>query len=228
VDVEKCAYYVNKLCQSVGLETGKWRQIVTSQTAHTKYKWPPCDPEPKTPWKFSAYATENIGQLTKVRTPRRLKNWADKLRKLITENIPLHWVLSENSELNQIKTYSNKSAYMAHAVTFAAIRTTKTREHFAESSYTFAIASTDNAQHKNCLSSGSDDRLGRNMFRVLKRSPISQPHTLGLRRGYSDRKAVGKHDRTPTKIASEKENFPATLIMTSAWPDWSKFQFLRA
>jgi len=26
---------------------------------------------------------------------------------------------------------------------------------------------------------------------VLKRSPISQPHTLGLRRGYSDGKAVG-------------------------------------
>ena len=26
--------------------------------------------------------------------------------------------------------------YMAHAVTFAAIRTTKTREHFTESSYT--------------------------------------------------------------------------------------------
>ena len=24
-------------------------QIVTSQTAHTKYKWPPYDPEPKTP-----------------------------------------------------------------------------------------------------------------------------------------------------------------------------------
>jgi len=53
-----------------------------------------------------------------------------------------------------------------------------------------AIASTDNAQHKNCPSSGIGDRPGRDLFRVLKRSPISQPHTLGLRRGYSDGKAV--------------------------------------
>ena len=54
-----------------------------------------------------------------------------------------------------------------------------------------AIASTDNAQHKKCPSSGIDDRPGRDLFRVLKRSPISQPHTPGLRRGYSDGKAVG-------------------------------------
>ena len=38
--------------------------------------------------------------------------------------------------------------------------------------------------------SGIDDP-GRDLFRVLKRSPISQPHTLGFRRGYSDGKAVG-------------------------------------
>ena len=54
-----------------------------------------------------------------------------------------------------------------------------------------AIASTDSAQHKNCPSSDIDDRPGRDLFRVLKRSPISQPHTLGLRRGYSDAKVVG-------------------------------------
>ena len=41
--------YVKKLRQNVGLETWKWRQIVTSQTANTKYKWPPYDPEPKSP-----------------------------------------------------------------------------------------------------------------------------------------------------------------------------------
>ena len=52
VDVEKYAFYVNKLRQNVGLETGKWRQIVTSQTAHTKYKWPPYDPEPNPPMKI--------------------------------------------------------------------------------------------------------------------------------------------------------------------------------
>ena len=51
--------YVNKLRQNVGLETWTWRQIVTSQTVYTKYKWPPHDPEPKPPvWKFSAYATD--------------------------------------------------------------------------------------------------------------------------------------------------------------------------
>jgi len=34
------------------------RQSVTSQTGHTKDKWPPYDPEPKPPpWKFSAYTT---------------------------------------------------------------------------------------------------------------------------------------------------------------------------
>jgi len=41
VDVENSAYYLKKLCQNVGLETWIWRQIVTSQTAHTNYKWPP-------------------------------------------------------------------------------------------------------------------------------------------------------------------------------------------
>ena len=42
-------YYVNKLRQNVGLETCKWREIVTSQTANTKYKWPSYDPEPTPP-----------------------------------------------------------------------------------------------------------------------------------------------------------------------------------
>ena len=41
VCVEEYAYYVNKLRQNVGLETWIWRQTVTSQTAHPKYKWPP-------------------------------------------------------------------------------------------------------------------------------------------------------------------------------------------
>jgi len=58
VDVEKYAYYVNKLRQNVGLETWKRRRIVTSQRAHTKYKCPPYDPERTPPWKFSAYATD--------------------------------------------------------------------------------------------------------------------------------------------------------------------------
>ena len=64
-------------------------------------------------------------------------------------------------------------------------------EDFEEKFLYNAIASTDNAQHKNCPSSGIDDRPGRDSFRVLKISPISQPHTLGLRQGYSYGKAVG-------------------------------------
>ena len=38
---EEYAHYGHKLRQNVGLETLIWRPIVTSQTAHTKYKWPP-------------------------------------------------------------------------------------------------------------------------------------------------------------------------------------------
>jgi len=55
------AYCVNKLRQNVSLETWIWHQIVTSQTVHKKYKWPPyacdaCEWTP-TPWKFYACAT---------------------------------------------------------------------------------------------------------------------------------------------------------------------------
>ena len=52
VDVEKYAYYVNKLRQNVGLETWMCCQIVTSQTAHTKNKWPPYAAEWTTPMKI--------------------------------------------------------------------------------------------------------------------------------------------------------------------------------
>ena len=53
VDVEKYAYYVNKLRQNVGLEKWLWRQIVTSQTEHTKYKWLPHATEWTPPKKIS-------------------------------------------------------------------------------------------------------------------------------------------------------------------------------
>jgi len=33
---------------------------VTSQSAHTKYKWPPYATEWNPPWKFSAYATGSV------------------------------------------------------------------------------------------------------------------------------------------------------------------------
>jgi len=41
VRFEKYAYCVNKRRENVGLEIWIWRQIVPSQRAHTKYKWPP-------------------------------------------------------------------------------------------------------------------------------------------------------------------------------------------
>jgi len=50
-------YYVNKLRQNVGLETWKWRQIVTSQTAH-QIQMTSIWPWTKTPSRtLSAYAT---------------------------------------------------------------------------------------------------------------------------------------------------------------------------
>jgi len=60
VRVEEYADYVNKFLQNVGLETWIWRQIVTSQRAHTKYKWPPHATEWNPPWKRSVYATDQI------------------------------------------------------------------------------------------------------------------------------------------------------------------------
>jgi len=44
------------------------------------------------------------------------------------------------------------------------------------------------AQHKNCASSTFDDGPGRDLFRVLKRSPIPRPHALVLRWTCSDGK----------------------------------------
>jgi len=46
-------------------------------------------------WEVEIYVDKAIGQLNKVRTPRRLKkNWADELRKLSTEDIALRLVLT--------------------------------------------------------------------------------------------------------------------------------------
>ena len=59
VRAEEYANCVNKFREKVSLETLIWRQIVTSQIPHTKYKWPPHATEWNHPWKFSAYATGN-------------------------------------------------------------------------------------------------------------------------------------------------------------------------
>jgi len=43
-----------------------------------------------------------------------------------------------------------------------------------------AFASTDNAQQKNCPSRGIDDRPGRDLFRVLMRSPMTTQYSLEI------------------------------------------------
>ena len=72
--------------------------------------------------------------------------------------------------------------YMAHAVAFSTIRTAKTREHLrkvlTQRSCKYQVTGNVTAQHKNCPSSAFDDRQGRDLFRVLKRQPISQPPHL--------------------------------------------------
>jgi len=46
------------------------------------------------------YLDTNIGQFTKIITPRRRTNWVDELWKLTTTNIALHLVLAQKSELS--------------------------------------------------------------------------------------------------------------------------------
>jgi len=46
------------------------------------------------------YLDTTIGQLPKIRTPRRRKNWADELWKLATAYIALQLVLAQKSELS--------------------------------------------------------------------------------------------------------------------------------
>ena len=64
-------------------------------------------------WEVEIYVDKTIGQLTKVRTPRRLKkNWASQLRKLAAANITLHLVLTKKSELTlTIKACSHKQIW---------------------------------------------------------------------------------------------------------------------
>jgi len=74
VDAEKYAYSVNKLRQKVGLETWIWRQTVTSQTAHTKHKWPPYATEWKPLWKLCAYATTLAAVILSLLQENNLSN----------------------------------------------------------------------------------------------------------------------------------------------------------
>ena len=80
---------------------------------------------------------------------------------------------------------------MTHAVAFATIRTAKTREHLRK---VLTQRNCEHCAHSNnnsCASSAFDDLRDRDLFRVLKRSPISRPHAIGLRRRCSDGKTRG-------------------------------------
>jgi len=70
-------YYVDKLRQNVGLETWQWRQIVKSQAAQTKYKWPPYDPYPKRPHE-NFLRTPLLG--AGLRNPEILKNQTNEYK----------------------------------------------------------------------------------------------------------------------------------------------------
>jgi len=111
-------------------------------------------------------------------------------------------------------------------------RSERRREHFAESSYTtqLRVQTMHNtrivlpvARAEICLGCRRD-RPFLNRTHLVFDEVIPNEVIYGIRRVYS---GSWQHDRTPTKTASAK-NFPATVVMPSAWPDWSKFQFLRS
>ena len=86
VHLDEYAYYVNKLRQNVGLETGIWSHIVTSQKAHTKCKGPPYGTEWKhPPWKFSAYATARHRRLMQE------KFFKNEIRENISQKFHNQW-----------------------------------------------------------------------------------------------------------------------------------------
>jgi len=86
--VEEYAYHVNKLRQNLGLETWIWRQIVTSQTAHTKYKWPPHPSEWTPPMKIFC-----------------VRHW------ISVTNIPISsWQLSPQTKCHQMNIPDNTTA----------------------------------------------------------------------------------------------------------------------
>ena len=120
--------------------------------------------------------------------------------------------------------------------THGPIRTSKTRENFEESSHTTQLRLQC---YKNCPSSAIDDRQGRRLvWSGEKIAHFSTANTLSSTRSFRWEgswqqrlfrwEGSRQHDRTPTKIASTLENFPATVITPSAWPDWNRFQFLRS
>ena len=101
----------------------------------------------------------------------------------------------------------------------------------AESSYTRQLRVQDysivTAQHKNCGSRAVDDCPGRDSFRGLKRSPVSQPRALGLQRSCSDGKAGSNFDENCIRTGVSLLQLLRQALGLLA-RDWSKFQFLRS
>jgi len=100
---------------------------------------------------------------------------------------------------------------MAHAVAFAAIRTTKTREHFAESSYTTQLRVQTMHNTRFVLPVASTIARAKICLECCRDRPFLNRTQLVTRlfRWEGSR----QHDRNPTKIASALQNFPATVIM---------------
>ena len=96
LDVENYAYYVNKCRQNVGLETWLWRQIVMSQTAHAKYKWPPYATEWTPPMEIFCVRHCSTGPTNGTRS-EKVKTFGKHLLNASTQvahNHPLAWLLA--------------------------------------------------------------------------------------------------------------------------------------
>jgi len=113
VGVEEYAY-----CQQTSskrcLETWIWRQIVSSQTAHTKYKWPPYATEWNAPMKifYVRHCVNLVGTIfalwlktrnnewdVLVRVRPLLRKWRHRA-KITTVRIAFEWELSIDWEFN--------------------------------------------------------------------------------------------------------------------------------
>jgi len=86
VRVEENACCVNKLRQNVGFETCIWRQIMTSQTAHTKYKWPLYATE----WKFPNKNFLRASLLTSVKNRRQCVVHVQYFGLTFLNHFPIH------------------------------------------------------------------------------------------------------------------------------------------
>ena len=105
------------------------------------------------------------------------------------------WFMSiEAYFLGEFLVLKHETYIHGYAVMFATIRMVFTLENilwkaFIQCNCQYKVTDNVTARHKNCPSSAFDDHLGRDLFRVLMRPPISQPLALGLTKCCSNGKA---------------------------------------